>query len=90
MDKEVIVLGSLPEDAVVRKAVREQVPFSLAYPDALISKTLQLIVARFMEHRVEEVHAHDQSASKFLTKLRSIFFRKGVINWTFYIKASYW
>lgn len=89
MDKEVIVLGSLPEDAVVRKAVREQVPFSLAYPDALISKTLQLIVARFMEHRVEEVHAHDQSASKFLTKLRSIF-RKGVINWTFYIKASYW
>lgn len=73
LDKEVTVLGSLPEDAVVRKAVREQVPFSLAYPDALISKTLQLIVARFMEHRVEEVHAHDQSASKFLTKLRSIF-----------------
>ena len=48
-------------------------PFSLAYPDALISKTLQLIVARFIEHRAEEVHAHDQSAGKFLTKLRSIF-----------------
>ncbi|MDM5246956.1 MinD/ParA family protein [Lysinibacillus sp. G4S2] len=73
LDKEVTVLGSLPEDTVVRKAVREQVPFSLAYPDALISKTLQLIVTRFIEHRAEEVHAHDQSASKFLTKLRSIF-----------------
>lgn len=73
LDKEVTILGSLPEDSVVRKAVREQVPFSLAYPDALISKTLQLIVARFMEHRAEEVHAHDQSAGKFLTKLRSIF-----------------
>lgn len=73
LDKEVTVLGSLPEDSVVRKAVREQVPFSLAYPDALITKTLHLIVARFMEHRAEEVHAHDQSAGKFLTKLRSIF-----------------
>ncbi|GAB0167148.1 MinD/ParA family protein [Lysinibacillus sp. CTST325] len=73
LDKEVTVLGSLPEDSVVRKAVREQVPFSLAYPDALITKTLHLIVARFIEHRVEEVHAHDQSAGKFLTKLRSIF-----------------
>jgi len=73
LDKEVTILGSLPEDSVVRKAVREQVPFSLAYPDALITKTLQLIVARFMEHRVEEVYAHDQSTGKFLTKLRNIF-----------------
>ncbi|MFJ7980301.1 MinD/ParA family protein [Lysinibacillus xylanilyticus] len=73
LDKEVTVLGSLPEDSVVRKAVREQVPFSLAYPDALITKTLHLIVARFMEQRAEEVHAHDQSAVKFLTKLRNIF-----------------
>lgn len=73
LDKEVTILGSLPEDPVVRKAVREQVPFSLAYPDALITKTLHLIVARFMEHRAEEIHAHDQSAGKFLTKLRSIF-----------------
>ncbi|MEK5231148.1 MinD/ParA family protein [Lysinibacillus sp. FSL K6-0232] len=73
LDKDVTILGSLPEDPVVRKAVREQVPFSLAYPDALISKTLQLIVVRFMEHRAEEIHAHDQTAKRFLTKLRSIF-----------------
>ena len=49
----------------MRKAVREQVPFSLAYPDALISKTLQLIVVRFMEQRAEEIHAHDQTAKNF-------------------------
>nr|WP_315055061.1 MinD/ParA family protein [uncultured Lysinibacillus sp.] len=73
LDKETIILGSLPEDPVVRKAVREQVPFSLAYPDALISKTLQLIVVRFMEQRAGEIHAHDQTTKKFLTKLRSIF-----------------
>ncbi|WP_036124217.1 MinD/ParA family protein [Lysinibacillus sphaericus] len=73
LDKEITILGSLPEDPVVRKAVREQVPFSLAYPDALISKTLQLIVVRFMEHRAEEIHAQEQTAKKFLSKLRSIF-----------------
>ncbi|WP_445479662.1 MinD/ParA family protein [Lysinibacillus irui] len=73
LDKDIEILGSLPEDPIVRKAVREQVPFSLAYPDALISKTLQLIVVRFMEHRVEEIHAHGQTAKKFITKLRSIF-----------------
>lgn len=73
LDKDVTILGSLPEDPVVRKAVREQVPFSLAHPDALISKTLQLIVVRFMEYRAEEIHAHDQTTKKFLTKLRSIF-----------------
>ncbi|MEK5485593.1 MinD/ParA family protein [Lysinibacillus sp. FSL M8-0355] len=73
LDKEITILGSLPEDPVVRKAVREQVPFSLAYPDALISKTLQLIVVRFMEHRAEEIHAHEQTAKNFLSKLRSIF-----------------
>ena len=68
-----IVLGSLPEDPVVRKAVREQVLFSIAYPDALITKTLHLIVASFMEQRVEEVHAHEQAPNKFLSKFKSIF-----------------
>ena len=73
LGKDVIALGSLPEDPVVRKAVREQVPFSIAYPDALITKTLYLIVARFMEHRVEEIHAHEQAPNKFLSRLKSIF-----------------
>ncbi|MFJ7950544.1 MinD/ParA family protein [Lysinibacillus sp. NPDC096418] len=73
LGKDVIVLGSLPEDPVVRKAVREQVPFSISYPDALITKTLQLIVARFLEQHVEEIHAHEQASSKFLSKLKSIF-----------------
>lgn len=73
LGKDVIVLGSLPEDSAVRKAVREQIPFSIAYPDALITKTLHLMVARFIEQRIEEIHAHEQASSKFLTKLRSIF-----------------
>ena len=51
------ILGSLPEDPVVRKAVREQVPFSISYPDAPISKMIQLIVNKFIDHQMEEVHA---------------------------------
>ena len=73
LGKDVIVLGSLPEDPVVRKAVREQVPFSIAYPDALITKTLHLLVARFIEQRVEEIHGYEQTSNKFLSKLKSIF-----------------
>ena len=73
LGKDVIVLGSLPEDPVVRKAVREQVPFSIAYPDALITKTLHLIAARFIEQRDGEIYGYEQTSSKFLSKLKSIF-----------------
>lgn len=72
LGKEVIVLGSLPEDQVVRKAVKEQVPFTILYPDAKITNTLNKMVVQFIEQRNEEVHAMDES-NTFLKKLRSIF-----------------
>lgn len=74
LSKEIVVLGSLPEDPVVRKAVREQVPFSLLYPDAPISKMIERIVERFVHHQSEEIHAHEEKP-KFLAKLKSIFSR---------------
>lgn len=72
LSKEVVSLGSLPEDAVVRKAVREQTPFTILYPDAPISKTMQQIVERFIHHQTKEVHAPVQT-NTFLSKLKSIF-----------------
>ncbi|MEC1179335.1 MinD/ParA family protein [Metasolibacillus meyeri] len=72
MSKEVVSLGSLPEDPVVRKAVREQVPFTILYPNAPISKTMQQIVHRFLQETTDEIHAPKHS-NNFLTKLRSIF-----------------
>lgn len=72
LSKEVTILGSLPEDPVVRRAVREQVPFTLAYPEAPISKTMNQIVSRFVDHRHEEIHAPSE-AKGFLSKLKSIF-----------------
>lgn len=72
LEKEVAILGSLPEDAVVRKAVRQQALFSTLYPDAPISLTMKKIVEQFLKEQKEEVHA-TVSSNKFLSKLKSIF-----------------
>jgi len=72
LSKEIFILGSLPEDPSVRKAVIDQVPFSISFPDAPISKTLNSMVIRFMNYQMEEVHASNQPNS-FLKKLKNIF-----------------
>lgn len=72
LSKEVIKLGSLPEDPVVRKSVKEQVPFTTLYPEAPISKTMQKIVLRFVRQSLAEVHPVDEKIG-FIGKLKSIF-----------------
>jgi flagellar biosynthesis protein FlhG len=72
LSKEVIKLGSLPEDPVVRKSVKEQVPFTTLYPEAPISKTMQNIVLRFIQQSTAEVHPVEGNKG-FIGKLRSIF-----------------
>lgn len=72
LSKEVIVLGALPEDPVVRKAVKEQIPFSLLFPEAPITKSLQQIVNRFIHHQTEEVYI-DKGSTNFLFKLKRMF-----------------
>lgn len=76
LSKEITVLGILPEDPVVRKAVREQVPFSILYPHAEITKKLTKIVYAFtdFEDTEEAVPKHN----KFLSRLKSLFSQKGV------------
>ena len=74
LSKEVVALGSLPEDPVVRKAVKEQVPFSILFPQAPITKTLEEIVEKFINHQIEEVHA-PSSSKGFLNKLRGMFLK---------------
>lgn len=74
LSKEVKVLGTLPEDPIVRKAVREQMPFTLTYPEAPISKAMKRMVSKFIHHRQEEVHAHAETRG-FLSKLKSMFLK---------------
>lgn len=74
LSKEVVLLGSLPEDPVVRKAVKEQVPFSILYPEAEITKKLRMIVNRFTDFEVEEENIPRQS--KFISRLKNLFSRR--------------
>lgn len=71
LSKEVVILGWLPEDSAVRKAVIEQVPFSISYPNAQISKSLHEIVNRFIHKKLgEEIPLPSNS---FITRLKRIF-----------------
>lgn len=73
LDKEVTILGSLPEDVVVRKAVREQIPFSILYPESEISKTLYTMTTRFAEFTNEEIHANESRPNTFISRLKNMF-----------------
>lgn len=71
LTKEVFVLGTLPEDPVVRKSVKEQVPFSILYPNAEITKKLKQIVNRFTNYKLEDEPISKQS--KLISRLKSLF-----------------
>ena len=72
LNKDIILLGSLPEDSVVRKAVREQVPFLIGYPESSISKALNVIVQKFVNRQFEEAFNQGKQ-NLFLSKLKNIF-----------------
>ncbi|RIJ69264.1 MinD/ParA family protein [Rummeliibacillus sp. POC4] len=72
LSKDVFVLGSLPEDKLVRQAVKKQVPFSILYPNAQITKMLKKITFRYMQGNISEV-VIGNSSNKFISKLKSIF-----------------
>ena len=71
LSKDITVLGVLPEDAVVRKAVREQVPFSILYPEAEITKKLKKIVNAFTH--VEGVEEATPKRNNFISRFKSLF-----------------
>ena len=70
LSKEVVTLGSLPEDPTVRKAVQQQVPFSILYPQSEISKKLLTIVNRFTKEQIELIPS---KPSKFVDRLKNLF-----------------
>lgn len=70
LNKETTVLGYLPEDLMVHKAVVAQRPFLLLFPDAPISKKMIVIAENFVGVSSDEVSRQGEG---FLGKLRSIF-----------------
>lgn len=72
LQKETEILGYLPEDPVVQKAVIAQRPYFLAYPNAVISKKLSRMTETFTNVRsVPEA----QGSSNFIKKLKKMFVR---------------
>lgn len=69
LNKETTILGFLPEDPSVHKAVLAQKPFLLLYPNALISKRMSAIADQF----VQADQISEKQESGFLGKLKGIF-----------------
>lgn len=72
LQKETTILGSLPEDAVVQKAVLAQQPYFLAYPNAVISKKLATMTEVFTNFQPV---LEEKKSSNFIHKLKNIFGR---------------
>lgn len=73
LQKEVTLLGSLPEDKHVRKAVISQTAFSRKFPNADISLKLKKMVDLYIEGNYSDQSINQSS---FISKLRSIFSNK--------------
>ncbi|WP_252503588.1 MinD/ParA family protein [Sporosarcina sp. Marseille-Q4943] len=71
LDKETFILGFLPEDDAVQKAVVAQKPFLLLYPNAPVSKRMTAIANEFVKTDREE----DKQGTGFLKKLKGIFLK---------------
>lgn len=63
-----VVLGSLPEDALVREAVKAGSPFTILYPKSKISLSFNKIVRDYADAPLEK-----REATGFITKLRRFF-----------------
>ncbi|MBO0603050.1 MinD/ParA family protein [Sporosarcina sp. E16_3] len=70
LGKETKILGFLPEDPVVHKAVLAQEPFLLLYPKAPISQRMMAIAESFVSPTSEVGFKQGEG---FLGKMRSIF-----------------
>ena len=71
LSKEITILGVLPEDTVVRKAVSEQIHFRSYFQNAEITKKLQKIVYTFTD--LERYRRSYPKQSNFISRLKSIF-----------------
>ena len=68
--KETTVLGSLPEDPMVHKAVLAQKPYFLLYPNAPVSKKMMSMANAFVQADANDI---ETKGIGFLGKLKNMF-----------------
>lgn len=71
LQADIPALGIIPDDANVPKAVKRQVPFSLAYPNSDASRSVQEIAARFAQVQPPGNHAATGGVRGFLQRILS-------------------
>lgn len=70
LGREITLVGHVPSDEHVERAVRAQIPFTLAYPQAPASRAMLILAARLTETAPPEPVAQETSGLKgFLTRL---------------------
>ncbi|QMV40152.1 MinD/ParA family protein [Cohnella cholangitidis] len=67
---EIPVLGFIPDDANVTKAVKRQTPLSIAFPDSQAIKGIDRITSRFLLEEREQSSA--RGVSGFLQKMKKL------------------
>jgi len=70
LDKETSILGLLPEDGSVHKAVLAQKPFLHLFPNAPISKKIKIMASTFVEL---ETSIESKRKPRFLGRLKNMF-----------------
>jgi flagellar biosynthesis protein FlhG len=67
---EIPVLGFIPDDSNVSKAVKRQTPLSIAFPDSAATRGIDLIASRFLLERREP--SSSRGLSQFLQRVKRL------------------
>lgn len=73
LQKEIRLLGILPEDKSVRKAVLAHRPFCLAFPRSAVSVNLRNMVDKLLEKSAGQMVAGSENSPSFISRLRRLF-----------------
>lgn len=70
LDMEIDTLGFVPDDSHVSKAVKQQRPFFLTYPNSQASKGIRELVESYLGSTSNTAHSENGGLRGFLTKLK--------------------
>ncbi|GEL75859.1 MinD/ParA family protein [Tenuibacillus multivorans] len=73
---EIKLLGSLPDDPAVIKAVKDQMPYYLINSRSRVSKMMAKLVLDYLKEKNELIDSTNSNDMMFVSKLKSLFKRK--------------
>ena len=70
LEIDIPTLGYVPDDNLVSKAVKRQIPFTIAFPNSLASRSIQELADDFIKgQNVTEVEVQASGVKGFLSKM---------------------